>query len=283
MQSYKSVAQLRNGNVVPGAFISVYDAGTTNFSTIYSDNSSTALTNDGTVFTSNADGFYEFWAADGRYDVFVTYQGDSETTSGIILFDPTGGGNTTALTVDASQNVGIGISTPDTKLHVWESDAGAVSVYTSTVLSVEMGGVAGPFFELLSADTCTGAGLLFSSPSSNGLDNSFYFNHVLNDLSLRVGGAQRANFDASSNWLMASASVGTSGTGVFCLNNGTEPTTSPAGVVQIYSKDSSDGAANATLGIRTEQAVEAIGTFTPSHKHKIWLNGVEYWIQLDAV
>jgi len=38
-----------------------------------------------------------------------------------------------------------------------------------------------------------------------------------------------------------------------------------------------------TLAIVTEQVTEAIGTFTPSHKHKIKINGVEYWIQLDAV
>lgn len=38
-----------------------------------------------------------------------------------------------------------------------------------------------------------------------------------------------------------------------------------------------------SLDITTAQAVEAIGTFTPSHKLKIKINDVEYWIQLDAV
>lgn len=41
--------------------------------------------------------------------------------------------------------------------------------------------------------------------------------------------------------------------------------------------------ATATLALRTEQVVEAIGTFTPSNKLKININGTEYWIQLDAV
>ena len=63
----------------------------------------------------------------------------------------------------------------------------------------------------------------------------------------------------------------------------TAPTTAPADMIQLYAKDSSDGAANATLALQLEQAVEAIGTFTPSHKLKVWINGVEYWIQLDAV
>lgn len=42
------------------------------------------------------------------------------------------------------------------------------------------------------------------------------------------------------------------------------------------------GGSNA-VEITQAQAVEAIGTFTPSHKVKIKINGVEYWIQLDAV
>ena len=67
------------------------------------------------------------------------------------------------------------------------------------------------------------------------------------------------------------------------IANGTEPSGALANTIAIKSKDSSDGSANATLSMWTEQAVEAIGTFTPSHKHKIWINGVEYWIQLDAV
>lgn len=64
--------------------------------------------------------------------------------------------------------------------------------------------------------------------------------------------------------------------------DGVVPTTSPAGIVQLFADDSSDGATNATLGIRTEQAVEA-GAMTPSHKLKIWVNGTEYWLSLDAV
>lgn len=80
-----------------------------------------------------------------------------------------------------------------------------------------------------------------------------------------------------------SFTMGTSAAKVLGIDIGTEPSTSPAGMIQMYAKDSSDGTTNATLGLRTEQAVEAIGTFTPSHKLKIWINAVEYWIQLDAV
>jgi len=57
----------------------------------------------------------------------------------------------------------------------------------------------------------------------------------------------------------------------------------PADSVLISSKNSSDGTTNATLALSLEQAVEAIGTFTASHKIKVWINNVEYWLQLDAV
>lgn len=51
--------------------------------------------------------------------------------------------------------------------------------------------------------------------------------------------------------------------------------------IEVLAKDSSDAAA--TLHLNMEQDVESIGTFTASHKVKIYINGVEYWIQLDAV
>lgn len=77
---------------------------------------------------------------------------------------------------------------------------------------------------------------------------------------------------------------GTSAANVLGITaDGTVPSTSPAGMIQIFGDDSSLGATNATLAVRTEQAVEAIGTFTASDKLRIWINGVEYHIQLDAV
>ena len=88
----------------------------------------------------------------------------------------------------------------------------------------------------------------------------------------------------SKNLGLNTAAIGTSAQGVFgILNAAVVPGSSPANMIQIYATDSSDGAANSTLALRTEQAVEAIGVFVPSNKLKIWINGVEYWIQLDAV
>ncbi len=87
---------------------------------------------------------------------------------------------------------------------------------------------------------------------------------------------------------MANVTIGGNvidGSGSYTLGilNGTEPSVGIANGILISSKDSSDGSANATLSLRLEQSVESIGSFTASHKIKVWINGVEYWLQLDAV
>src|SRR6266566_2326658 len=54
----------------PLSTVTVYDAGTLNLSTIFSDNSSTPKSN---PFTSDSTGYFFFLAANGRYD--VTFSG----------------------------------------------------------------------------------------------------------------------------------------------------------------------------------------------------------------
>lgn len=63
---------------------------------------------------------------------------------------------------------------------------------------------------------------------------------------------------------------------------GAAPGTQTASTVVFGQKDSSVGA-KATLDLELEEDVVAVGTFTPSHKVAIWLNGVEYQIQMQAV
>ena len=73
-----------------------------------------------------------------------------------------------------------------------------------------------------------------------------------------------------------------SGEGVIFIDNATtNATTSPTSGIILHSRDSSD--ANATLALYTEQAPEATATFTQTHRLKVWINNVEYWLSLDAV
>lgn len=57
----------------------------------------------------------------------------------------------------------------------------------------------------------------------------------------------------------------------------------PTDAVRLSAKASTDTGTPHTLHLRTEQAVEAIGSFTATNKLRIWHNNVEYHIQLDAV
>jgi len=89
---------------------------------------------------------------------------------------------------------------------------------------------------------------------------------------------------ANGNVGFGVTTFGTNAAGVLGIANAdTVPDSSPIDMIQIYSKDSSLGAANATFALRTEQGVEAIGVFTPSHKLRIWIDEVEYWFQLEAI
>jgi hypothetical protein len=79
------------------------------------------------------------------------------------------------------------------------------------------------------------------------------------------------------------AGVTTNGSayGNLVLYNSTGPSDHTDDQISIYAKDASTG--GSTLAIWTECAVESIGTFTATHKHKKWINGTEYWVALDAV
>lgn len=72
---------------------------------------------------------------------------------------------------------------------------------------------------------------------------------------------------------------GTSGRGVFGIANGTEPTTSPADMVQLYSVDLSAG--NATLGLRTETAV-VTESVTSDRTLSVKINGTVYKLLLKV-
>ena len=88
MEHYTDVLQDTHGNIIGQATVHVYLPGTTTHATIYSDNISTVKAN---PFSSNTfDGTYDFYAADGRYDLVFSKPGvtfNALLTKGIALFD----------------------------------------------------------------------------------------------------------------------------------------------------------------------------------------------------
>lgn len=89
-EHYSNDARDQNGRAISGATITVYHVGTTTLATIYSDNGVNVKAN---PFTTALDGVYDFYAADGRYDIRITKTGytsvywDPAKTAGLTLFD----------------------------------------------------------------------------------------------------------------------------------------------------------------------------------------------------
>lgn len=87
MQKYFGIAQDIYGNAIPSATINVYRAGTLTAATLYSDNAYVSKAN---PFTADADGTYEFYAQNGRYDVVPSKSGftfNAGNSSDAVLFD----------------------------------------------------------------------------------------------------------------------------------------------------------------------------------------------------
>lgn len=84
--------------------------------------------------------------------------------------------------------------------------------------------------------------------------------------------------DKDGNVGIGTATFGTSAASVLGIFSGTEPSTSPADMAQLYSVDLSAG--NATLGLRTETATVTEVLVASTHTHRIKINGVSYRILL---
>ena len=91
MQKYQNAIQDVKGNAIAGAFINVYLYGTLTTATIYSDNGVTPIT-PGSL-TTDSEGEFGFYAANGRYTVSVTATGfTSQQFYDVLLFDPADAG-----------------------------------------------------------------------------------------------------------------------------------------------------------------------------------------------
>lgn len=84
--TYGSLLKLETMGSYPGSTVTVFDAGTANVSTIFSDNAGTAKANPFT--TDSTTGFFSFYSNDGRYDVRCSGTGiTTPFTWGDVLLD----------------------------------------------------------------------------------------------------------------------------------------------------------------------------------------------------
>ena len=112
-----------------------------------------------------------------------------------------------------------------------------------------------------------------------GDEDSGVYRSAANAVSVATAGLQRAVFDASGNFGLGTTTFGTSATRTLALFNGTVPSTSPADTVQLFSVDISAG--NASLGIRTETAVQSAATVSDRYLN-IKINGTTYKLLLST-
>lgn len=85
MQCIFNTVQDRTGNAISGAYVYVYDS-VSALATLYSDNGITTTPN---PTLTNADGEYQFYAANGTYSIVISATGYvGQNIPGVIIFDP---------------------------------------------------------------------------------------------------------------------------------------------------------------------------------------------------
>ncbi|KKL50397.1 hypothetical protein LCGC14_2305920, partial [marine sediment metagenome] len=104
-----------------------------------------------------------------------------------------------------TDDVGIGISTPDTKLHVMETSAGAVSAANNTVLTLEDNTIG--YLNILAP---TEGGIAFGDVADNDVGRIRYV-HATNTLRFDVDGSEALVMDDAQKLLIGVAASANSG------------------------------------------------------------------------
>ena len=178
MKKYFDSVANTSGKPVSGAFVQVYNYGTTTASSIFSDAGGTVpITN---PVITNSTGYFEFYAADGRYTLSITGPGISGVAiTDVLLDDPANASavNISGGTINATP---IGATTPST---------GAFTTLSTSDVSL-FGGGANKRIQL-SADTAN------TYVYSNG---EYYFGtNGANSIQFVTNNVVRASLDTSGN------------------------------------------------------------------------------------
>lgn len=171
--------------------------------------------------------------------------------------------------LDASGNLGIGTTSPTTKLHVSSTATEVIFQDSDTAKASSLTA----FLGFYGSDGRAG---YVGYPA----DSSLYItNQNSAPILFLTNNTERMRLDASGNLGLNAATFGTSAVGVLSLGTGTAPTTGPADTVQLFSVDRSAG--NTIPAVRCEGSGvtnAGITNTTVTNKIAIQVNGTIYYL-----
>ena len=109
--------------------------------------------------------------------------------------------NTTALTVDASQNVGIGTSSPDGQLHLFASDASITPDADADDFIVESNSATG----ITIGSSASSVGSIRFADSGSPRAGMIYYSHITDQMRLYTAATQRVTIDSSGRLLVGNS------------------------------------------------------------------------------
>ena len=241
-----------------------------------------------------------------RYDANAAAWFFSSTGTEMMRFNPTLGivinetgatvhdlrvesaGSNHMLFVDSGNNrIGIadnGFAPSDGLVHLFRGGAAGVVAASTLADGIVMESNAATGFSILVPNDGTACNLFMGAPTSGNAGGKLIYVPSLGLMTLETSALPAIRIDTDQNILLGTiGAAATSAAGALHIPNDTSPTAVLANAIVIGSKDSGAGGSLAVPELWIEEPPEVVGTFTPTMKFKVWINGVEYFIQLDPV
>jgi hypothetical protein len=212
----------------------------------------------------------------------------NETGATVHDFRVESAGSNHMLFVDSGNNrIGIadnGFAPSDGLVHLFRGGAAGVIAASTLADSIVIESNAATGLTILVPNDGTAANIFMGAPTSGNAGGKLIYVPSLGLMTLETSALPALRIDTDQNLLMGLiAARATSAAGALHIPNDTSPTAVLANGIVIGSKDSGAGGSLAVPEIWIEEPPEVVGTFTPTMKMKIWVNGTEYFIQLDPV